>query len=324
MRVRPTLALIATLAVTSLAGCLGTGEDRVLSVTSTGTVQGLVYFDTNGSGRFDEGDTGIPGVQIGLTSLGSIIPIYIATSDLDGLLEIRRVDVATYEVIVDTTIVGDSAQFVGVDPAAFTLTPDDTADITIGVSYPSVTIEDSKALPVGETVFVEGIALNDRLTFGDNTVHVSGRTLAIRTTNVRTGTVLVGDSIRILATTRTVLGQPVLDAQSVFNLAVTNPPDATIATASVASAADGGLLDAALVEVDAVTINDTLTTAEGFRLTVGDLSGTLLVLLDKDAPIANPELFVPGMLIDVLGLLVPDGTGSWILKPRTNLDLTIR
>ena len=77
-------------------------------------------------------------------------------------LEIRRVDVASYEVIVDTTIAGDSAQFIGIDPFAFTLTPEDTATITVGVSYPSTTVEDARALPVGETVWVATQRLGGR------------------------------------------------------------------------------------------------------------------------------------------------------------------
>jgi hypothetical protein len=35
-------------------------------------------------------------------------------------------------------------------------------------------------------------------------------------------------------------------------------------------------------------------------------------------------LFIPGARFDITGVLVPTGAGTWRLKPRSALDLTLR
>ncbi|MGD2153610.1 MAG: hypothetical protein PVG79_10110 [Gemmatimonadales bacterium] len=130
---RTTITAIMCVAV-ALAACLDTGEDRVLSVQSTGTVQGSVFFDVNDSGDLDEGDTPFAGAEVGLASAGAIVAVSTATSDGDGLWTIPRVDVATYDVVVDSASVGDTAQVFSIDPQHFTLTPDGTVTIVIGVA----------------------------------------------------------------------------------------------------------------------------------------------------------------------------------------------
>ncbi|HSG82801.1 MAG TPA: hypothetical protein VLC48_11145 [Gemmatimonadota bacterium] len=324
MRGRFDLAVLASLAVTILGGCLGTGEDRVLSITATGTVQGFVFFDQNGNGAFDGSDTPLRGVDVGLASFGSIVPVFRGTSDADGLLEIRRVDVATYEVVVDLATVGDTAQVILKDPEDFTLTPSDTATVLVGISYRAASVEEVRQLPAGEKVFVEGIALNSRGTFGDNTVHLAGGALAIRVTDVAAGVILPGDSLRFQGTTDVLNGQPVVTNARAFLLAITEVPAPDTVTAAAAAGADGGSLDAALVYVDSVTVSDTATVAAGFQLTVDDVSGTLVILLDVDAPITDPPQYIPTAVLDVVGLLVPDGAGAWVLKPRSDADLTVR
>ena len=327
MRASRTLIVAPLAAALALSGCLGTGEDRVLSIESTGTVQGFVFFDRDGNGEFDDGDDVVAGIQVGLASLGSIIPIFRATSDADGLFTIQRIDVASYEVRVDSASAGDSVQIVVTDPESFTLSPDDTTSILIGVSFPKPTVQEARALPAGQTVFVEGIALNDRETFGDNTVHLHGAAAAIRVTGVTSGTISAGDSLRFLGTTSTLDGQPTLDDATAVPIASASVPPPDSVSAAEAASADGGALDAALVRVDSVTVSDTATVSGGFQLTVDDASSTLIVLLDADAPITDPAQYVPGTAIDVTGLLVPDGgagAGGWLLKPRSGGDLTIR
>ena len=55
-----------------LAGCANAGSDRVVAVKQTGTVQGRVSFDVNGSGAFEQGtDTGLAQIGIRLVARGT-------------------------------------------------------------------------------------------------------------------------------------------------------------------------------------------------------------------------------------------------------------
>ena len=63
------------------------------------------------------------------------------------------------------------------------------------------------------------------------------------------------------------------------------------------------------------TVSDSLTVAPDFKVTVSDASGNLVIILDGNIPFARGN-FRPGRSINVKGVLVPDGVGSWTLKPR--------
>ena len=90
----------------------------------------------------------------------------------------------------------------------------------------------------------------------------------------------------------------------------------------VAASASGGVLDAALVQITGGIISDTATIAPDFRITVSDGSGTLLIIIDGNLQIPR-SIFKPGSSMIVRGVLVPDGFGTWTLKPRTGGDIVI-
>ncbi len=54
------------------------------------------------------------------------------------------------------------------------------SDEDVSVSAPVMTISEARMLPVGEVVFIDGVALNFLATFGDNTLHVSDTSASIR------------------------------------------------------------------------------------------------------------------------------------------------
>jgi len=104
-------------------------------------------------------------------------------------------------------------------------------------------------------------------------------------------------------------------------------PGAVSLTTAAAATAAGATRDAQLVTVHGAVISDTARTATSFVLTVSDGSGPLVVQLDQTADPAFqtaslPGNFVPGNKFDVLGVLVPTGTGTWRLRPRSAADLT--
>jgi hypothetical protein len=99
-------------------------------------------------------------------------------------------------------------------------------------------------------------------------------------------------------------------------------------TTALAATADGGRLDAQQVVVRNATVSDTAAVLGDWRLTVDDGSGPLEVLLDA---VAFPQVtpgnrapYVPGNRFDIAGVLVPTGTGSWRLKPRSVAELVQR
>jgi len=318
------LSLLAAL----LAGCLGAGEERVLGIDATGTVQGLVYFDSNGSRQPEEDDPPAPGVGVGLVVSGTRDTLARASSGANGLFRISRVPVGSYDVVVDSASVPDSVQVVLIDPPDITVSPDDSIAVSIALSFPKLSVADVRALPPGQKVFVEGIALNARETFGDLSVHLAGSSAAIRVTRVKPATILLGDSLRFLGTTAVQNGQPTLDDATTFLIALVEPPPAELVTVALAAAADAGRLDAALVRVDSVTVSDTATVAGDYMLTVVDASvppDTLHVVLDGDVGFVTAP-FAPDSVLDVTGLLVPVGGAPprWRLKPRSEGDLVLR
>jgi len=232
--------------------------------------------------------------------------------------------VGSYHIAIDSASVADSVSVVRIDTIDVTVAPNDTVPVFIAISFPKVSVSAARDLPPGEKVFVDGVTLNGRDTFGDQTLHLTDATTAIRATRVRTAGIFPNDSVRLLGKTATNNGQPTLDDVTVFLVAVVGARSAEVVTSATAGSADGGRLDAALVEVRTTTIEDTLTVGEGFRLTVDDGSGPLTVLLDKDVAFESLAAYAPDAVIDAKGLLVPDGSGTWILKPRADADLLVR
>lgn len=276
LRLLRPFAATVTIAVLAVA-CLNTNEDKVLSISATGTVQGQVYLDANGNLTFDASEPGLPGIGVRLLVRGTPDTIARAATTADGIFRLSRVAVGVYDITLDPSSLGDSGQVVNVDPSLIDVRPDDSVSVTIAVSFAQLTVSEARALPIGETAFVKGIALTGRDIFGDSTLHLADVTAAIRAARARTVTV-----------------------------------------------ADGGRLDAALMRVLNPTINDTLTDAADFILTVDDGSGSLDVRLDQEVAFGALDPFVPNSVIDATGVLVPRAANDWVLMPRSEADLTLK
>jgi len=46
-------------------------------------------------------------------------------------------------------------------------------------------------------------------------------------------------------------------------------------------------------------------------------------VFDQDASLTQSP-YVPTVVIDATGVLVSDGLGRWVLKPRSNADVTLK
>jgi hypothetical protein len=307
-----------------IGACSNAGEDSVVAITATGRIAGAVYFDVNGSGQPDGPDQPLPGVALRVVLLGTRDTLAQPVTQSDGSFTTPQLPVGRYSVVVPATTLGDSTEVVQLEDSVLTVGPDGEAVVTLGIGFPSMTIAEARALPAGRKIFVAGIALTSLGVFGDTTTHVADGSGAMRAVRVRPAVQLSGDSVRLSGRVASRDGQPVLDDVTVIVLNINRPipPPAQVST-GVAASADGGRLDAALGLVRNAAIADTATGAAGFALTLDDGSGALTVLLDNDIVFDLTGLD-PGVSIDATGVLVPDGAGTWRLKPRGNADVLIR
>ena len=197
------------------------------------------------------------------------------------------------------------------------------ADGDITVVVPVVTVAAARTTPLGDEIVIVGVALSDRAAFGDQTVHFRDGSGSLRATGVATVLVFQGDSARFRGTVGVANGQRVLQAVTVTRVTNLGPPVAGDVATATAASASGGTLDAALVRVTRAVISARQLSPPDLLLTVSDGSGALAIVLDGDAGIDGTP-YQAGAEIDVTGVLVPTGTGTWRLKPRGSGDLTIR
>lgn len=318
----------------ALGACENGGASRTLGISATGVVLGQVYFDANGSRAFDAADVGFAGARVRLLAPGGADTLFRATTGADGSFRLAGVPVGTYAVIIDSASAGDTARVItsGGAPATLTILPNDSASFLGSISYPMRTIAEARALAPGERLFVRGIALHARTTFSDTTLHIVDATGAMRATRVRPSAtpVAAGDSVVLRARIGVRLGQRVLDDVTTYVVEPTFIPTApTITTAVAATGGVAGSLDAALVRVINAQVIDTATVSGNLQMTMNDGSGGVVVILDRSADIGfQPPLpaglYVPTNRFDLVGVLVPTGAGTWRLKPRSVLDLTVR
>ena len=306
-------------------GCTGGGEDRVLAIQTSGVLTGLVYFDANANREPDVDDTPLAQVRVALLAAGTSDTVVVAISDDQGLLDLSSVPVGDYRVVVDTTTIGDTTIVARIDTADIQVTPNDSVDIAVAISFPLLLAAEARALPVGSKLFVDGVALNAADTFGDSTLHVADTSGTIRAIRAGLGVAFAGDSVRLRGTMATRNGQPVLnmDRQPPFVLAIAELPVLdTLSTAVAASA--GSMLDAALVVIDSARITDTATVSNDLIVTIDDGSGALEVAFDGDVVFnLGPFLINGADLLPLKGVLVASGSGSWQLKPRSDADVTL-
>jgi len=320
-RFRGRVAVGTTLLLAFTAAC----EDdvsRVLTIEATGVVQGFVYFDRNGSRVADQGDTLLGGVRVRLT--GRPGPVLTATSGADGGFTFAAAPVGRYTLAIDTTTLpGDSLTLTRADPDSLLLGARDSVAAEIGVGFPQLTVAQARVAALGRKVVVVAVTLNDRNTFGDTTVHVADTSAAIRTTRVLSPIVFTGDSVRVVGRRSERDGQPTLDQATMFTITIGATPPTQALTTALAALADSGRVDAALVRITDAVVGDTATVGANRRLTVNDGSGPLEMQLDSLAGFTGAALAADtiGARLDVTGLVVPAGNGSWRLKPRSPTDV---
>ncbi|MGH7504791.1 MAG: hypothetical protein ACRELX_04040 [Longimicrobiales bacterium] len=324
-RTRPWCTLGAAALLAALAAACETPlEERILDTSGEGQALMLLFLDNDLNGRFDpQVDEGIPDAILVVRRTAAPEDSNVIRTDTSGLAFTPFIGVGQYQAEVRPTLLGDSL-LASAGTAPFTILPNDTVAVALGVSFLSISITEARQSPVGRKAWVRGTMLNDAGAFGDSTLHIADTLAAIRAVNLRASPGSPGDSVQLLGLRRDRDGQPVIEFQSVLIYPAGGPLPRDTVTSAEAAAATGEAGDAELVFVQNAAITDTLiATPEGRELTVDDGSGPLTVLLDDALNFSPLNVFLPGVRIDLTGLLVPraDGTG-WLLKPRGRADIT--
>jgi hypothetical protein len=305
-----------------------TSPERVVAVG--------VYLDRDGS-RTPSAPEGLGNARVALLPKGSSdtfrTAVTAAAGASLGVAIFNNVPLGQYRVAVDPRVLGDSIQLqaieisVGVEAPHFSVTfPEDTTGLLVRLGYPEVTIRQARNLPVGRRVFIRGVVLAGVQSFRDTTSHIADSSGALRLTRVSLQGGLTGnnpgDSVSVLGFTSSRAGQPTLDNGSVARFATTTAPIPLPVGSGTAANAANGVLDAQLVRITGAIISDTMTVAPDFQFTVSDGSGSLVVVLDANINFPRTA-FAPGRSMNAVGVLVPNGVGGWIFKPRGLGDVVL-
>jgi hypothetical protein len=319
-----------------IAACESSGGDNMLAIDATSAVDGVVFVDANASRSFEATeDQPASDITVALVLSGTADTVARAQTDAGGAFRFDMIPVGRYDVVIPAVTLGDSMNVVYRDPpgeavedigtgdtTSVILGVADTATVRIGISYPVVSVEEARALPIGRRVLVHAIAESSVGAVGDSSLHVQDAGFAIRATRVAAPTVLPGDSVLLLGRTAMRDGQPVLADASATILVEGAPLDSVVIDARTARTAGGGSLDAYLARVGELMVTDTTRTGGWFIITGVDPSGSV----DVAVPIAGvSSAYVPGSVISVVGILVPEPgvVGSWQLRPRATSDVVV-
>jgi hypothetical protein len=308
---------------------LRTRSGSDLAVEAVGGLRGQVFFDLSGNDSYDGSDLPLQGIGLRLfRSSDENNPVREVTSDASGRFVISPVESGSYFIEVDLATVPDSLVVRSIQPDLIQVPVEDVVDVSVAISFPSVTLPEARALPEGRTVFVEGIALNARSAFGDNSVHVQGGGRALRALDVAPPSVLAGDRLRLRGTTGRMAGQPVLTEVAPFILSAGGVPGPMIFTSAEAAGARDGDADANLVRVREAVIQSAQSGTGYWRITIDDGSGPVeghlrLATIGWTQQQAQDRLTV-GRRLTLTGLLIPvAGEARWRIHPRTGGDIAL-
>lgn len=323
------MSRISSLAVAALilvAAC-DTGGKDVVAVDATGDVGGLVWLDHNGNTTLDASDGPVRDVTVQLVPRGGTRVAYSAQSGPNGQFLLQDVLVGDYEARLDESTIGDTLRVLRIDSADVTVAAGDTAVVVAALTYPALPIDSLRGRPLDSRVFVDGLALTRWNTYGDQSLNVRDSTGAVLAVRVQATAVIPGDSVRVTGTTTIQTGQVVLKDASVFLLrtGVESPAPDTISTGTAANAGSGGF-GADLVYLDSAVVRETSVNSAGdFVLTVGDGSGDVDVVLDRDISfLQHFDTGVIGTILHVTGILFPASvSGPWVVKPRSSEDIVV-
>ena len=326
MRAQMLRAAAALLPALVLAACEPAGTDLGFGSEATGEVGVIVYLDRDGSGTPTPLDTLYVGAMVSLQPRAGGVAIATVTTNAEGVAFFPAVKFGDYLITVSSTSIGDSLVVARINPDSIRVSSATNQVATAArLAWPESSIREARARAPGTPVFVRGTILVGTPFFSDLSAHLSDTSQALRMTGLTLLGGLAGnnpgDSVVVRGIVGQANGQPILSSARLIRVATRPAPIPIPVTSGVAASAQNGALDAALVNLTSITISDSMTIAPDFRVVASDGSGALTIILDSNLSF-NRLAFAPGRIINIRGVLVPSGLGSWVLKPRVPGDVT--
>jgi uncharacterized repeat protein (TIGR01451 family) len=304
--------------------CMTVTDVAVLEISATGVIFGQAFLDQNGSGVADAADVPLRSALVQIVTQGTSTVVDQETTDSLGIFVLSDVPVGSYHVRIDAATLGDSLQPLGTSTDV-TVELGDTTPLSLGVSYPTLTLAEALAAAPGRRVFTSGIVLNPRQFNGDGLVFFKGPAGYLRGTNVDRVTIAPGDSVRLLGRTAVSQGRPALDAVTpIVLVGLAQFPIPVEVTTAAARTASSGTLDAALVRIRNADIKDTATVANDFHFWAHAGGDSVEVVLRSFLSISPTPAIRPDTIVGIsqaTGLLSPffdigSGTVRWRLLVR--------
>jgi hypothetical protein len=312
--------------------CTNAGQSFQVAALTTGGVHVAVFFDRDGSASLTAGDTVFAGVRVALLVPGGPDTLRTAVTNALGIATFDSLPVGSYRVVIDRHALSDSVGVVAGDTGTIRIINESDSlylGRVIRLGYAEVTLAGARALPAGLRVLVRAKVSSPLQLFRDSSAFLFDTSGALRVTGSRaqlgSGGNSIGDSVVVIGTTGQRSGQGVLQGGLFGFIAAGIAPLPRISTITEAHTANGGTLDAALIQLSNVIITDTLTSGPDFMLKVADPADTTVktsILLDQLLG-APHGLFVPGRTGTFRGVLVPVGDSTWVMKPRNGSDVVL-
>lgn len=311
---------IAGTVLLGLAACSNAGEDLGLPPLAVGTLQVTTLFDRDGTGTLTSFDSILGAIDVGIFADGGVDPVLVSRSNANGLANFTSIPIGRYRYRLMPGALGDTLVPVQGNDVAFRIRADSLnggAGVMIG--YPTLTLAEARQATAGRPVFVRGVVTAGFQSFTDSATFLATGSTSLRVTSAehwpgRNGN-NVGDSVIVFGHTGSDNGQAVLRDGKVLTIGVGTAPTITDVSVAEVRTASGAALDAALVRVTGATIADTATVAGDFRVRIASGGDTAVVLIDAKLQ-PTKSIFGPGRTITSRGVLVPDGAGTWYLRPR--------
>jgi hypothetical protein len=311
-----------------VSGCNNAGEDLGIALPAKRDASALVVYDRNFDGLATLGqDTTRAGITVRLLYAGTNQVEDAQVTDAAGVVNFFKVSIGSYTIRVDSVpALGDSMVTV-LSPATIQVyNSGNPPGILALLTYRVVPTTGVRSAPVGRRLVTTGVMLSTPPLFSDTTAFLRDTAGAIRLTAPAIAGapfVIPGDSVRVLGTVRVRDGQRVLDSARISLVTPTGVfPGADTLTSAAAASAAGGTRDADLVFVGATAVLAAVPDGAGFLVSLDDGSGPVEMALDSTLGfLASPAL--PGDSVDVTGVLVPTGLGTWRIRPRIAGDFLV-
>lgn len=333
-----TAGLRGGVAVLVLAVSLAACEDDLaplFTITGTGAVEGLVFFDASEDGIYDpaDGDYAVQGVTVAVQDRGTgqTFSGGTAQSGSDGRFRVEGLPAGTHDLLIDETTVPEGINICQ-NPLRVTVYLDETRFAPVqGRPGCLITIAEAKDAPVGEFVIVDGIvtAFPGQIESGYTYIQDENDGLFIFGTSLQGRGIAVGDQLEVGGTTTIFSGQFELENVEFRRLVedVATPEPLLVTTAELAASGADTFdhLQNFFVRVEGAK----LTTAFGGgglneqNGIIDDGSGSLQIRVDNGV-VADPAdlntVFTVGACYDINGFGVNfNGTGQ--IFPRSLDDV---